>query len=225
MENASTALLMAGGMLLAVIVISLFILGYSYVTEMAQSKVDVELLEEIEEFNAPLLSFNKTAMYGTDVISILNLAISNNKINRVRVGEEFYIDVEFKLTKDSIQDTVYEYALNEEKATYSSKVVTKNKALYGASEFAFEVNHAYSLSNNLEPITEFLQTSNKTEETRRVISTKDAIVTKYTITYSGIADFKRKTFKCSKVEYDSYGRINALRFEQIQESVYDGGNS
>ena len=222
MDNAPTALLMAGGMLLAIIVISLFILGYSNITSMAQAQLDVELMEEINEFNKPFLAFNKTAMYGTDVISILNFAVSNNKLNNVRVGEEFYVDVSFRLTKDSIQDTVYEYTLNQLNATYSSQVLTKNKSAYGAGDFIFEVNNTYRLSNHnhFEAIRAFLQTANKAEETRHNIATEGATVTKYTITYSGIADFKRKTFKCSKVEYDSYGRINLLEFEQIKESVY-----
>ena len=224
MENASTALLMAGGVLIAIIVISAFLYGYSSMTELAQSKADAELLEEIDEFNKPLLAFNKTAMYGTDIISILNLAISNNSIYKVRAGQELYVDISFELTKDSVQDTVYEYKLNRQTATYSSELLTKNRSLYGASDFAFEVNHTYSLSNNLEPITAFLQTASRAEETRNIIATEGATVTRYTITYSGIADFKRKTFKCSKVEYDSFGRIKALKFEQIQESVY-GGNS
>lgn len=222
MENATTALVMAGGILIAIIVISLFILGYSNVTMLAQSKLDAELAEEINEFNKPLLAFNKKAMYGTDVISILNLAISNNKINNVKPGQELYIDVSFKLTKDAIQDTVYEYTLNSQNATYSSSIIKKDKASYGASDFTFEINRTYSLSSNLEPITAFLKTASNGEETKRIVSTEGAIATRYTITYSGIADFKRKTFKCSSVGYDSNGRINLLKFEQIKESVYEG---
>ena len=38
MENASTALLIAGGMILAALVISIFIFGYSNVTKIAQAK-------------------------------------------------------------------------------------------------------------------------------------------------------------------------------------------
>lgn len=222
MENASTGLLIAGGMFIAIVVISLFILGFSNMNNMAQAKVDVELRQEIENFNKPFLAFNKTAMYGTDVISILNLAISNNRTNNVKPGQELYVNISFQLTKDSIQDKVYEYQLDEKTATYKTQELKKDKALYGANDFSFEINHTYNLAQHLEPITVFLQTASRAEETKNVISTKGAIATRYTITYSGIADFKRKTFKCSKVEYDSYGRVNSLKFEQIKESVYGG---
>ena len=222
MENASTALLMAGGMLLAVIVISLFVLGYSNITNMQQAKVDAEMIAEIEEYNKQFLVFNKKAMYGTDIISILNLAISNNKINNVKYGQELYIDVSFKLTKDAIQDTEYKYTLNEETAIYKTERLSRSKALYVA-DFSFDVNKTYSLSQHLGPITAFLQTANVSEETKVITAYRGATVLEYRVKYSGIADFKRKTFKCSKIEYDSNGRINALRFEQIQESVYNGG--
>lgn len=223
MENASTALLIAGGMILAALVISIFIFGYSNVTKIAQAKVESELKEEVEKFNDQYLAFNKTAMYGTDVISVMNLAISNNKLNNLKFGESSYVDVSFKLTKDTIEDKVYEYKLDERTSRYDKKLIEKNKTLYGANNFTFEKNKKYSLSSNLEPITAFLKTANQSEETKEVLELRGKIVLKYTIKYTGIADFKRKTFKCSKVDYDSDGRIKVIQFEQIQESVYKGG--
>lgn len=217
MENASTGLLMAGGMLLAIIVVSIFILGYSYITDMQQAKVDTEIIEEINEFNKQFLAFNKTAMYGTDIVSILNLAISNNTINKVKPGQELYVDVSFKLTKDSVENKTYRHTLDEKTARETIKLDTTKDT----TKYSFKVNNTYSLAQHLDPITAFLKEANLPEETKSIIATKGATVTDYTITYSGIADFKRKTFKCSKIEYDSNGRINALQFEQIKESNYD----
>ena len=116
MENAAKGLLMAGGMLLAVIVISLFIYGYTNVTHLAEADKNKGLLEEIQEYNQQYLAYNKSAMYGTDVISILNLAISNNKLNNVQndPDDQLYVDVSFKLESDSIQTTIYEYTLNNQ---------------------------------------------------------------------------------------------------------------
>lgn len=225
MENASKALLMAGGMIIAIIIISIFIYGYNSMTQMAQSKQDVEALEEIENFNRPYLAFNKSAMYGTDVISILNLAISNNKINNVEKtpGDELYVDISFQLKYDSIQDTVYLYTLNTRTNKYEvKKLDTSKNAKYGASDFEF-TSGTYSLSKNLEPINDFLKKSSIPEEQKDVKKTdNNGTVLEYTIKYSGIADFKRKTFKCSEVKYDSYGRVKSLKFEQIKGSSYGG---
>ena len=45
-------------------------------------------------------------MYGTDVISILNLAISNNKLNNVQNSpdDQLYVNISFKLKFDSISN-------------------------------------------------------------------------------------------------------------------------
>ena len=114
MDNAAKGLLMAGGMLIAIITISIFIYGYTNITHMAETKQDEETLKEVNEFNEQYLAFNKNAMYGTDVISALNLAVSNNKLNNVEKNpnDELFVDISFKLRYDSIRDTVYVYRYN-----------------------------------------------------------------------------------------------------------------
>lgn len=225
MDNAAKGLLMAGGMLLAIIVISIFIYGYSNITRISQSKQDEELQKEIEEYNQQYLAFNKSAMYGTDVISILNLAISNNKLNNVENSpdDQLYIDVSFRLKYDSIQDTVYVYSLDTKTNRYNvQKANTSKNAQYGALDFEFTPGE-YSLRNHLEQINEFVKSKANQEEEKSIESTDGSgTVLRYTVKYSGIADFKRKTFKCSKVEYDQYGRVRSLKFEQIAGSSYGG---
>ncbi len=228
MENAAKGLLMAGGMLLAVIVISLFIYGYTNVTHLAEADQNKELLEEIQEYNQQYLAYNKSAMYGTDVISILNLAISNNKLNNVQntPNDQLFIDIAFKLN-EPIEDTAYKYTYNTRTNLYEViKMVGDSRiATYGVSNFEFtNLNTYYSLSNNLEPITAFVKSSDERTEQKNITKTdRDTnTVLEYTITYKGIADFKRKTFKCSKVEYDQFGRVKKLQFEQIRASSYGG---
>ncbi|MCI8832596.1 MAG: hypothetical protein HFJ19_00055 [Clostridia bacterium] len=225
MDNAAKGLLMAGGMLLAVIVISIFIYSYNNITRLSQAQQDTELQKEIEEYNQQYLAFNKSAMYGTDVISILNLAISNNKLNNVQntPDDQLYVDVSFKLKFDSIQDTVYVYTLNTKTNRYEvSKANTSKNAQYGALDFEFTPGE-YSLKNHLEQINEFVKSKANLEEEKSIESTDaDGTVLKYTVKYSGVADFKRKTFKCSKVEYDKFGRVKSLNFEQIKGSSYGG---
>ena len=63
MENAAKGLLMAGGMLLAVIVISLFIYGYTNVTHLAEADKNKGLLEEIQEYNQQYLAYNKSVYF------------------------------------------------------------------------------------------------------------------------------------------------------------------
>ena len=147
--------------------------------------------------------------------------IKSFKIFSCGLWSKLYVDVSFKLESDSIQTTIYEYTLNNQSKYDVRKLPTSQNGKYGASNFEFTQGGEYSLSNHLQPIMSFLEeTSN---EKKDIISVNNNnTVTKYTITYPGIADFKRKTFKCSKVEYDEFGRIKKLQFKQIKGSSYGG---
>ena len=79
MDNAPKALLIAGGILLTLIVISIFIMSYNKIIEISQQKQDVSNAKEIVKFNLPFISYQKKEMYGADIISVIQLAISNNK--------------------------------------------------------------------------------------------------------------------------------------------------
>ena len=168
MENAAKALLITGGMLFAIIVLSILVFGYNSITNVKQAQIDEELKQEIEKFNSPFLAFNKKAMYGTDVISIFNLAINNNNKYDVEYGEEYYVDIVFKLTKDSVEDREYTYVLDETTSIYSS-TMTKTPKGYGAANLVFEKNKEYGLSTYSEPIKAFLLTAQQNEEIKTII--------------------------------------------------------
>jgi len=79
MENASRALEMAAGVLLAVLILSLLAFFFSSIS---QRPVDDDLrvsAEQLAKFNQEYEVYQKSAMYGVDVISCLNKAISNNE--------------------------------------------------------------------------------------------------------------------------------------------------
>ena len=82
MENASKALLIAGGVLLAVLVLSLFGLLLSNISSNQMAQEKTKQAEQLKEFNQQWEAYNKKALYGTDIITVVNKAIQNNKENR-----------------------------------------------------------------------------------------------------------------------------------------------
>lgn len=231
MENAARALLMAGGILFAIIVISVFMLGYSGMTQIQQEKEYQEAVQEVYTFNKSYLSFNKKAMYGSDVISVMNRAINNNKIYDADTpADEYYVDIIFSLHPDNgfVGNSEYTFVLNEMTGTYTSSKTNSTNTGYGASNMTFEAGHTYSLSslwdpeNGADPITGFLLTAGQNEETKTILEKRAGSVTKYKIEYSGIAGFKRRAFKCSRVEYDGTGKVSAMYFDELKVSTYGG---
>lgn len=92
MENASKALIIAGGVLLAMMILSLVVYVASSMTDIAESEERRTLAEQTAEFNKSYLSYNKSRMYGTDVISVYNKAEDNNTKNNDNA--EYKIDIE-----------------------------------------------------------------------------------------------------------------------------------
>ena len=62
--------------------------------------------KQIADFNESFDSYNKKLMYGTDVISVLNKAIDNNRTYGVTddPSSEYYVDIAFRL-KRAITET------------------------------------------------------------------------------------------------------------------------
>lgn len=78
MENASTALLIAGGILLGVITISLLVYAISSVSNLTNAQQEQEKLTQIANWNAEWEAYNKTRLYGADVLTVWNKAKQNN---------------------------------------------------------------------------------------------------------------------------------------------------
>ena len=74
MENASKALLMAGGMLLAMMILVLLVYAATSMSNFAKSQDEKFSAQQIQEFNDAYLAYNKKRMYGTDVLTVFNKA-------------------------------------------------------------------------------------------------------------------------------------------------------
>lgn len=79
MENSSKALYIAGSVLIAVLVISLLVYTFDKLGVVEEQKDEIAYEESITEFNREYEAFNKRIMYGVDVISCINKAVSNNE--------------------------------------------------------------------------------------------------------------------------------------------------
>ena len=83
MENASYALKMAAGVLLAVLILSIMTFILNNYTQTQKTILESKKSEKVVEFNEQFQAYEKAQMYGADVISCLNLAYSINLENRV----------------------------------------------------------------------------------------------------------------------------------------------
>lgn len=78
MENASNALLIAGGVLLAILVLTLFIYMFSNANTIGSAQDEKTKLARLAEWNAEWEAYKKEVAYGVDVLTVVNKAKQNN---------------------------------------------------------------------------------------------------------------------------------------------------
>lgn len=78
MENLSKALLIAGGVFLAIMLVSLLVIGYNRISEYYGLKTQALIDEQMDKFNKQFQGYNKKDLRGSELISLMNKVIDYN---------------------------------------------------------------------------------------------------------------------------------------------------
>ena len=108
MENATKALIIAGGMLIAMLIVGLLVFGYNQLRNVQESKIEEEEREQIVEFNKRFEAYNKKVVRGYQMISLANLVYDTN----TRYEEQGYKDVKITVNGLSSEDAENEDLVN-----------------------------------------------------------------------------------------------------------------
>lgn len=105
MENASKALLIAGGVLIAILIVSVLVVTINIINSNQKAKEQALVTEQLVEFNQKYEAYNKKALRGTDIITLKNMAESEGGTVTVTVktadGTKI-IDVSIETNKTAI---------------------------------------------------------------------------------------------------------------------------
>lgn len=104
MENASQALIIAGGILLAILVLSLLVLMFSNLNTIGTAQAEQQAAERLAEWNAEWEAYNKQVLYGAEVLTVINKAQQNN----IECDNDTEHTVEIKVLENSITRTEIE---------------------------------------------------------------------------------------------------------------------
>ncbi len=74
MENATKALTMAAGILIALVIISVIVILFTRIAQIKKADLSTEEARQIEEFNSKYAKYKGKLVYGTEVITIINRA-------------------------------------------------------------------------------------------------------------------------------------------------------
>ena len=214
MENATKALAMAGGVLIAIMVIALVYLLVGNISKTREAENISEKASQIKAFNKEFESYDKKLLRGTDLITVINKAIANNE-KYLDQDKVYDIDIKFKLTTKVSKITVVMNGENRKKD------ITKGYKENEVTEFEADVE--YSIIDESEPnrinqhIYEFMSLGAKQKDSDDGIYKEYIDQYHFTKEYDNFKVFKRKIFKCTKVGYSREGRVNLMVFEELKK--------
>ena len=167
MENTSYALQIAAGTLIAIMVIALIVYVFNSMSIFQESQDDLAERESITEFNESFEVYDKSLMYGTDVLSCLNKAEDNN--------QKYVFNVYYGTDSSATWEARSEYFVNvsvtinsalEETVTFTYRN-SSNKVVQATSSDEFEnpfLGNGTTLAKFTLPTVEFYYFTNETSK-------------------------------------------------------------
>lgn len=106
MENVSKALIIAGGILLSVMILSLLVMFWGQVSGYFEKQHNSKMIEQDTEFNAKFENYNGQTIRGTELISIMNKVVNyNTSISEEEGSNRIIMSIDFK----GYQNTAFQY--------------------------------------------------------------------------------------------------------------------
>lgn len=97
MENASKALLIAGGVLIAILILSVLVVTINIINSNQKTQEEALATEQLVKFNQKYEAYNKKALRGTDIITLKSLAKSDGDIVEIKTIDNNKIDIAVNL--------------------------------------------------------------------------------------------------------------------------------
>ena len=121
MENASQALLIAGGILLAILTISLFVYMFNNLSIIGNAEQDKEEAKRLADWNAEWEAYNKQYLHGAEVLTVVNKAKQNNSDYAGNSAYQVNVSIEHG---GIIATNIGMYLENRKLSIYSCKEMT-----------------------------------------------------------------------------------------------------
>ncbi len=146
MENASKALIMAGAILIAIMIVSLGIMIFSNMSNSAKNAANMDE-QEIANFNAKITPYTGESVSGSQVNALIQLVISIDN-NAISSGE---LDRAVSITYPASSGSTNTISVSDNKVNYSSADATR-KVETGKGKY-YKVEADYGSNGLINKIT------------------------------------------------------------------------
>lgn len=218
MENASKALIMAGGVLIALLVIGALILMLNNLSSYQEAGIQNTKEAQVIEFNNQYETYNRKNVRGSDIVSLINRIIDYNN----RKSQEGYQQMNIKVTLSQLSKFAYNPTdIKLIKSVYTQNNLTdlvgilNNTNTPKGLENKYEEKYIRQLSAEISQVFDI----NKGVENTKKLLPKDISyyggidqIKKDASVYYEYSQFKRAYFDCTKVDYNNVGRVINMEF-------------
>ncbi len=153
MENATKALLMAGGVLISIIVISLLVRTYGNIGQFKRQQLSAEEAERIEEYNKEYTKYLNQYVYGTELITVINNTVYASQKNEVAITLKIKFTVDtYTYTRKYIKNGIKKEVTKTVKKGGEFTLNTETDEIDTFEEFIDAKNDDGSTNENVEQL-------------------------------------------------------------------------
>lgn len=216
MENASKALIIAGGVLVSLIILSLLVTFFSNIRNLRQTEQTGDAIVQAAEFNKQYEAYNRT-VYGSELVSIARkIEDYNKRDSELEDYTEIVLEVKFSQSAIDNLDAKGEFKNILSAKNYDSKSLEElmdnvEKEIKTRGNYKVKGKTIKELAGmRTNEIKELLELD-KTESLPDEITEKIAA---YNSAKTLLTSIKSNRFKCSGFEYDkNNGRVTKMSYE------------
>lgn len=121
MENSAKAIIIAGGMFILIMVITLLVVFGRSLSSYMQGQHDKEIVKQVTEFNNKFANYQGTELRGNELISVLNRVIDYNALEAGEYGYDPVL-VEIDLVDRNALDSVIKFNSKDENFLFKKNV-------------------------------------------------------------------------------------------------------
>lgn len=219
MENASKALVMAGGILIALLVVGALMLMINQVSYYEKSESISEKAQQQAEFNKEYVKFTYGDIKGYEVISLVNKVIDYNQKDATGNSVDYNLKITVNIDMSEFAD---KYGINGKTVLFKKNYIINNTntSFYNDIEKYRELENNYSLaimsklSANYDKLKQVEDNSNEYKKAIKEITGRDIQITISDIEkYREYSEFKTSTFEPGEVKYHENGQVKEISFK------------
>ena len=225
MENASKALVMAGGILIALLVVGALMLMINQVSYYQKSESTSEKAQQQAEFNKEYVQFTYGDVKGYELISLVNKVINYNSKEAVGNSVDYSLKITVNIDMVGTTGTSFaqKYGINGNTALFKKKYTISdgNTNFYDDISKYRELENTYSLSimsklsANYDKLKAVEGKNDEYANAMKEITGRAGVNVgiKDIKQYREYSEFKTSTFKPGEVKYYPNGQVKEMSFE------------